>query len=762
MTSRHAPQTTTHDTAPMSHACAAARASTTTPTRANARASQRHRASRRASRGARVSASAALRAHFIAARSSSSNAPPTPPSATPEDIDAGDFLSALESFHEDEVQRFEVALKAEDPGVFKGTMDEGDGGGATTGASRVDKLRAERREKRTAVRRAQGDARRASIKANGGGAKSDKLGFLYEEGVDVASEDTVTKCNDAVRLCTSMEEVLMLVKEMRDCGVEPVESTYVAVMLVCRNVGAPERAVQVYDALADAGVSVSSRTFYLAIELALKAGMIRDALRVKDDMQYKMVPIGSRLYVTLLRAVADNDIGKRKGPQERLVRTCRLFEEMLADGVTPPPAAYHILILAAYRAKQYDLAVRTFEEFVDTGVTPSRQTYETVIDAMSKSGLVPQALEVFVSMKKAGLAPRKQSYNALLAACVNAPQPRVEAAFEIFSELRESGDVEPDKNTFALLIDAASKAGRPELAFDAFTQMRESGLEVEISTLNRLIHATGLNAKEDETAVQAGLELYNAMGKLGVQPDVITYGSLISTCAKSRDGKTAIRLFNEMESNGIEPNTIVFNVLINALGRADCGDKAMEYFKMMQERAMSNRDLIPNRETYTTIFDAVLGPGGAESAVAKHALESGDGESFVHSSKVSMLRGIYANGVESGVYEDLSTSLSLRDPEAGACTINMNQLSRTEAVVATFVFLQRLSELKVEDLPSALFIYAGKASRKGGAQRRLLAIETVLRAADIKFQTGDVGAANIVAIKGKHATRWVEKNAGTF
>jgi len=743
MTSRRTLQTTTHDTAPMSHACAAARASTTTPTRANARASQRHRAARNPTRGARASASAARRAHFIAARSSSSNAPPPPPSATPEDIDAGDFLSALESFHEDEVQRFEVALKAEDPGVFKGTMDEGDGG-ATTGASRVDKLRAERREKRTAVRRAQGDARRASIKANGGGAKSEKLGFLYEEGVDVASEDTVTKCNDAVRLCTSMEEVLMLVKEMRDCGVEPVESTYVAVMLVCRNVGAPERAVQVYDALADAGVSVSSRTFYLAIELALKAGMVRDALRVKDDMQYKMVPIGSRLYVTLLRAVADNDIGKRKGPQERLVRTCRLFEEMLADGVTPPPAAYHILILAAYRAKQYDLAVRTFEEFVDTGVTPSRQTYETVIDAMSKSGLVPQALEVFVSMKKAGLAPRKQSYNALLAACVNAPQPRVEAAFEIFNELRESGDVEPDKNTFALLIDAASKAGRPELAFDAFTQMRESGLQVELSTLNRLIHATGLNAKEDETAVQAGLELYNAMGKLGVQPDVITYGSLISTCAKSRDGKTAIRLFNEMESNGIEPNTIVFNVLINALGRADCGDKAMEYFKMMQERSMSNRDLIPNRETYTTIFDAVLGPGG------------------VHSSKVSMLREIYANGVESGVYEDLSTSFSLRDPEAGACTINMNQLSRTEAVVATFVFLQRLSELKVEDLPSALFIYAGKASRKGGAQRRLLAIETVLRAAAIKFQTGDVGAANIVAIKGKHATRWVERNAGTF
>ena len=676
--------------------------------------------------------------------------------ATPEDIDASEFLSAMESFHEDEKSRFEVALKANDPGVFKGTMDEGD-----AGTSRVEKLRADRRQRRTAERRERGAERRANAKANGGGAKSAKLAFLYDDGADTTSDETLTKCNDAVRTCATMEEVLMLVKEMKDCGVEPVESTYVAVMLVCRNIGAPERAVQVYDALADAGVSVSPRTFYLAIELALKANMIRDALRIKDDMQYKMIPVGSRLYVSLLRAVADNDIGKKKGPQERLVRTCRLFEEMLSESFTPPPAAYHTLIIAAYRAKQYDLCVKTFEEFVDSGVTPTRQTYETVLDAMSKSGLVAQALDVVVSMKQAGLAPRKQTYNVLLAACVNAPQPRVEAAFEIFRELRASGDMSPDKNTFSLLIDAASKAGRPELAFEAFTQMREAGFEVDISSLNRLIHATGINAKEDDTAVQAGLELYDAMSRLGVQPDVITYGSLISTCAKSRDGETAIKLFEEMQKNGIEPNTIVFNVLINALGRANRGDDALKYFNVMKQLSNSKRYLLPNRETYTTVFDAILGPGGAEAAVAKHSLESGDGKSFMHSSTVTTLRNLYAAGVESGVYEDLSTSLAIRDPEAGSCTINVNQLSRTEAVVASFVFLQRLSELKIEDVPSAFFIYAGKTGRKGSAQRRLLAVETVLRAADMKFQTGEVGSANIIAIKGKHATRWVEKHSVT-
>lgn len=38
--------------------------------------------------------------------------------------------------------------------------------------------------------------------------------FLYEEGVNVNDAGAVTKCNDVLRRCASMEEVFGLVKEM--------------------------------------------------------------------------------------------------------------------------------------------------------------------------------------------------------------------------------------------------------------------------------------------------------------------------------------------------------------------------------------------------------------------------------------------------------------------------------------------------------------------------------------------------------------------
>ena len=55
----------------------------------------------------------------------------------------------------------------------------------------------------------------------------------------------------------------------------------------------------------------------------------------------------------------------------------------------------------------------------------------------------------------------------------------------------------------------------------------------------------------------------------------------------------------------------------------------------------------------------------------------------------------------------------------------------------------------------------GSQPGKGGAQRRMLAIETCLRAADLKFEVGEVGGANLLAIKGRHVVKWAKMNAET-
>ena len=96
------------------------------------------------------------------------------------------------------------------------------------------------------------------------------------------------------------------------------------------------------------------------------------------------------------------DAGRKRGAKHRLIRTCRIFEEMLADGAVPPPAAFAALVSAAKRARQPDLVARTFEEMVATGVTPSRETYEDALSAVSAGGLADVALDVFAAMRRDG------------------------------------------------------------------------------------------------------------------------------------------------------------------------------------------------------------------------------------------------------------------------------------------------------------------------------------------------------------------------
>ena len=123
------------------------------------------------------------------------------------------------------------------------------------------------------------------------------LAFLYDadavrsismcdgdEPPDVNDANVVARCNEVLRKARSMDDVLVLVREMTAAGVAPAESTYVAIMLVCRDTAVgPARAVEVYDAMKLVGVAPTKRSFDLAMTCAIRARRPEDALRLKEE-----------------------------------------------------------------------------------------------------------------------------------------------------------------------------------------------------------------------------------------------------------------------------------------------------------------------------------------------------------------------------------------------------------------------------------------------------------------------------------------------
>jgi pentatricopeptide repeat protein len=595
---------------------------------------------------------------------------------------------------------------------------------------------------------------------------------MLSEDDDESSRITasnLTKCNDAIRRCTSFEEVLPLVKEMRQFGITPVESTYVAVMIACRNAGTPERAIEVYDACRTSGIEVSKRTMLLTMECAVKAKKLQPAMRVKEDIEEQGWTLSPKVFDQLLKLTIDVDMPgedrKGRSPKARLVRACVLFEEMTSkSNVEPSPVAFNALLVGAARAKEPQLVAQTFDEMTSQGVSPSRETCEIALKALAEGGELAKSLNVFAVMRQRGLAPRKSTYTALILSCAKAKEPKCDEAFEIFYRLREEGSVEPNRAMFAALIDCAIRAGKESYAFDAFDAMKEANIPPTMATYNRLIHACG--QKGTANGLRDAVRLYEyvlAQNAADLRPDAYTYGSLIAACAKVRDATKALSLLDEMleKSDEVYPTTVVFNSCITACGQAGRWEDARKVFEKLKVEienrgGLGSSDLYIGRETYGAMLDAALGPGGAEAAVSAVALElgkdkkggssSGMKTSFIDSDRVELAIELFQSEEARRVcqYDDIDEALWKNDGDYDA-----SKYTRTETIVATLAMLKAVrycesssskGKRTFADLPNEICINCGNAAR------RSLAVESVARAAGVKCDTEEQGSALYVTL----------------
>lgn len=658
----------------------------------------------------------------------------------------------------------------EDGGSFGGTRFE-----LKEGTSEVLKTSSVSDDKTTNGEKI--DVPRIEQRDNNNDKEAVLLTFLNEnrmlsEDDDESSRITasnLTKCNDAIRRCTSFEEVLPLVKEMRQFGITPVESTYVAVMIACRNAGTPERAIEVYDACRTSGIEVSKRTMLLTMECAVKAKKLQPAMRVKEDIEEQGWTLSPKVFDQLLKLTIDVDMPgedrKGRSPKARLVRACVLFEEMTSkSNVEPSPVAFNALLVGAARAKEPQLVAQTFDEMTSQGVSPSRETCEIALKALAEGGELAKSLNVFAVMRQRGLAPRKSTYTALILSCAKAKEPKCDEAFEIFYRLREEGSVEPNRAMFAALIDCAIRAGKESYAFDAFDAMKEANIPPTMATYNRLIHACG--QKGTANGLRDAVRLYEyvlAQNAADLRPDAYTYGSLIAACAKVRDATKALSLLDEMleKSDEVYPTTVVFNSCITACGQAGRWEDARKVFEKLKVEienrgGLGSSDLYIGRETYGAMLDAALGPGGAEAAVSAVALElgkdkkggssSGMKTSFIDSDRVELAIELFQSEEARRVcqYDDIDEALWKNDGDYDA-----SKYTRTETIVATLAMLKAVRYCESSsskgnrtfaDLPNEICINCGNAAR------RSLAVESVARAAGVKCDTEEQGSALYVTL----------------
>ncbi len=121
------------------------------------------------------------------------------------------------------------------------------------------------------------------------------------------------------------------------------------------------------------------------------------------------------------------------GELKQLDQVRQRHAEMLELGVRPDTVTYSVLIGAAGKALNLDLAFEFFEQLKeeakvsrisdddsDHSITVSTVTFINLINACEACGQLDRAFEVFDEMKSSGFIPNVTTYTALLHACVEA------------------------------------------------------------------------------------------------------------------------------------------------------------------------------------------------------------------------------------------------------------------------------------------------------------------------------------------------------
>ncbi|KAL7200307.1 hypothetical protein ACSBR1_032268 [Camellia fascicularis] len=201
------------------------------------------------------------------------------------------------------------------------------------------------------------------------------------------------------------------------------------------------------------------------------------------------------------------------------------------------------------RLGKVDLAKNVFDTAVREGYGNTVYAYSALISAYAKSGFCNEAIKVLETMKNSGLKPNLVTYNALIDACGKGGAD-FNRASEIFDEMLRNG-VQPDRITFNSLLAVCSGAGLWETAKNLFSEMVYRGIDQDIYTYNTL------------------LDVACNGGHMNVAFGII---KLIDALCKKGLVESSALLLEEMTEKGIQPNVVTYNSIINAFGQSATGE----------------------------------------------------------------------------------------------------------------------------------------------------------------------------------------------
>ncbi|KAL6003684.1 hypothetical protein ACLOJK_023918 [Asimina triloba] len=262
------------------------------------------------------------------------------------------------------------------------------------------------------------------------------------------------------------------------------------------------------------------------------------------------------------------------------------YKQMLRVGIEPDDFTFGSLLAYTKLSQSAEMIQAVLAK---KGLIFSTQVGNALISAFATSSKIQQAYQVFGEMNSRNLI----SWNSIISGCVL--NGLTVLSFELFYQMQII-NFKPNGYTLSIILSACASISALMHGKQVHAYILRSGLDSEVSLGNPLITMYAKSGVLDWSS-----RVFQRMHK----KDVVSWNAMIAAYAQHGKGEKAIHYFKEMRESGVQPDVVTFTTILSACSHAGLVDEGRWIFSYLVE----DYKMKPSVDHYSCMVD-LLGRAG--------------------------------------------------------------------------------------------------------------------------------------------------------
>ncbi|KAK7417540.1 hypothetical protein QQX98_004505 [Neonectria punicea] len=254
----------------------------------------------------------------------------------------------------------------------------------------------------------------------------------------------------------------------------------------------------------------------------------------------------------------------------------RIFHRAKAEGVEPSSFLYNALIGKLGKARRIDDCLFYFAEMRALGIKPTSVTYGTIVNALCRVSDEKFAEELFDEMEAMpNYKARPAPYNSMMQFFLTTKRDKSKVL--AYYERMKAKGITPTAHTYKLLVDthATLEPVDMEAAEDILSKIRASGQRVEPVHYASLIHARGCVMHDMEGA----RKMFDSIVKDSLVPiNASLYQALFEAMVANHEVAATEPVLQQMRRQRVELTPYIANTLIHGWAADKKIEKAQQIY----------------------------------------------------------------------------------------------------------------------------------------------------------------------------------------